>query len=234
MRNAHQVRRSPRISRLEHGILSPLKLLQSSNTLFNFRPHPPGPPPERHEPSAAILSGLRFGSSMSINLRRFLIEELGPVLRFEDDAVVALHPESEAQVMRELARAIRRFSFQRAREQWIECLAAVPRLQAELIHAAFPAHRVVLCTRCAQIASGASAQADHREPDCMPVVLNAALSRDDLVAGAFALIRRAFCPVIEEFRLARTAAGLPHFDLDCYARGDFLVFTWRPLPALSH
>jgi len=35
---------------------------------------------------------------------------------------------------------------------------------------------------------------------------------------------------IENFRMARDAAQLPHQDLDCFVSNGQLVFTWRPLP----
>ena len=38
-------------------------------------------------------------------------------------------------------------------------------------------------------------------------------------------------PAVEKFRLHRTEAGLPHYDLDCYVAGGQVIFTWRPLPA---
>jgi hypothetical protein len=36
--------------------------------------------------------------------------------------------------------------------------------------------------------------------------------------------------LVEEFRVLRSAFGLPHFDLDCYVRGEQLTLMWRPLP----
>ena len=36
---------------------------------------------------------------------------------------------------------------------------------------------------------------------------------------------------VENFRLHRTEAGEPHYDLDCYVAGGQVIFTWRPLPA---
>jgi hypothetical protein len=30
--------------------------------------------------------------------------------------------------------------------------------------------------------------------------------------------------------MAREAAGLPHYDLDCFVTNEQVIFTWRPLP----
>jgi hypothetical protein len=36
---------------------------------------------------------------------------------------------------------------------------------------------------------------------------------------------------LENFRRAREAAGLPHFDLDCYIANAKVTFSWRALPS---
>jgi len=64
---------------------------------------------------------LQLGSRLPINLRHFLAEQLGALMRIEDDSIVPLVPRSNDALMRELARAIRRFSAERAREAWCEC-----------------------------------------------------------------------------------------------------------------
>jgi hypothetical protein len=85
---------------------------------------------------------------------------------------------------------------------------------------------VVLCLRCNCI--GAGPLEDHRGAQCLAVDL---AQRDETLHGH----PRAFSAdvlygAVENFRAAREAADLPHYDLDCYASGGQVTFTWRPLP----
>lgn len=233
MRNAHSIRRSPHISRLEHSATPPLRLLESSRTLFNFsRSANPQSAARPASGGADALTCVRLGTWLPINLRRFLVEELGPALKIDNDTIVAFEPKGDKQVMRELARAIRRFSFNRAHEKWNECLVQASQLEAELSRAPAPRHPVALCLRCARLSIGPDQLAEHQGPACLAVTLNSTLKSDNLEGTAWALVRRELHRVIEDFRLSRAAAGLPHYDLDCYVPNDQMVFTWRPLPPL--
>jgi hypothetical protein len=233
VRNAPQVRRSSHVSRVDHRALPPLKLLESSRRRPEWR--------QLELPAAALpdedhehLACLRLDSWLPINLRRFLIAELGPSLRFEEGAIFATRPGARESLMRELARAIRRYSFNRARETWNECLVRTSWLEAEFSCAPAEQHQVVLCLRCSTIEAGPDAAGRHQAAACLALTLNSVLAQplgtaiDD---AARALVRHGLFEVIERFRLGRTAASLPHFDLDCYMRNEQVAFTWRPMPA---
>lgn len=234
MSNAHSVRRSPCSSRLERSATPPLRLLESSRTLFNFnRSAKPQSWPRAAYGKPQALTCVRLGSWLPINLRRFLVEELGTALRIDNDTIVALEPEGDEHLMRELARAIRRFSFNRAHEKWNEFLVQVALLEAELSRGPASTYPVALCLRCTRLSAGADQLAEHQAPACLAVTLNSTLKADNLAGAAGALVRRELHQVIEDFRLSRTAAGLPHYDLDCYVPNDHVVFTWRPLPVVG-
>jgi len=163
-------------------------------------------------------------------LRHFLAEQLGPSVRVESDSIVALKPRSGAPLMRDLARAIRRFSAERARQVWSECTIGISRLQNEFFRA--PADErcpVILCLRCACI--GAGPLDEHGGPNCLPVNLDSAI-KDFATAGSPERPNAAPDPIlqaIENFRMAREARKLPHQELDCFVSGGQLIFTWRPL-----
>jgi hypothetical protein len=152
-------------------------------------------------------------------------------VRVESDSIVALKQRSGAVMMQDLARAIRRFSAERARQVWSECAIGITRLQAEFFPA--PADErcpVILCLRCACI--GAGPLDEHGGNNCLPVNLDSAIKD-------FASARRSERPnaapdailqAIENFRMARDAATLPHYELDCFVSNGQLIFTWRPLP----
>jgi len=152
-------------------------------------------------------------------------------VRVESDTIVALKPRSGAPLMRDLARAIRRFSAERARPVWSECAIGIARLQSEFFRA--PADercRVILCLRCACI--GAGPLDEHGGRNCLPVNLDSAI-KDFAAARSCEHTNTAPDPIlqaIENFRMAREAKGLPHQDLDCFVSGGQLIFTWRPLP----
>ena len=77
-------------------------------------------------------------------------------------------------MMRDLARAIRRFSAERARQVWSECAIGMSRLQAEFFGA--PADErcpVILCLRCSCI--GAGPLDEHGGRNCLPVNLDSAI-----------------------------------------------------------
>jgi hypothetical protein len=175
---------------------------------------------------------LHLGSRLPINLRNFLAEQLGPSMKIEEDSIVALEPRSSESLMRELARAIRRFSAERAREAWCECAMGMERLQREFFSAPSEYRGpVVLCLRCSCVGAGALDQ--HCGTRCLPVHLGAEIRGQQLegkcVDGSFTpdALHRA----VEHFRDQRTATGEAHYDLDCYVAGGQVIFTWRPLPA---
>lgn len=176
-------------------------------------------------------SRLYLGSRLPINLRSFLSEQLGPSVRVESDSIVALKQRSGAGMMRDLARAIRRFSAERARQVWSECAIGIARLQTEFFRA--PADErcpVILCLRCACI--GAGPLDEHGGRECLPVNLDSAI-KDFAAARCSESPNTAPDPIlqaIENFRMARAAAKLPHQELDCFVSNGQLVFTWRPLP----
>jgi hypothetical protein len=174
---------------------------------------------------------LHLGSRLPINLRHFLAEQLGPTMRIEDDTIVALQPSSSEALMRELARAIRRFSAERAREVWSECAILLDRLEREFF--ASPSDDrgpVVLCLRCACVGVGPLDQ--HCGARCLPVHLGAEVRAQQLEGKCpnGTLSPDALHHAVEHFRSQRDAAGLPHYDLDCYVAGGQVIFTWRPLP----
>ena len=226
MRNGPLVHRNAQVSRAILGAPSPLERLAALGVLADRRP--------TRAPTAGPLyesSRLYLGSRLPINLRQFLAEQLGPSVRVESDAIVALKPRAGAPLMRDLARAIRRFSAERARQVWSECAIGVTRLQSEFFGA--PADErcpVILCLRCACI--GAGPLDEHGGRNCLPVNLDSAIK--DFAAARSAerpnTAPDAILQAIENFRLAREAKKLPHQDLDCFVSGGQLIFTWRPMP----
>ncbi len=177
---------------------------------------------------------IQLGSRLPINLRNFLAQQLGPSMLVEEDAIVALVPRSGDALMHELARAIRRFSAERAREAWAECAIWLNRLECEFFGGASDERgAVVLCLRCGCIGTGPMDQ--HCGKDCVAVDLSTEVQSERL-AGASPdgkptpdALRRA----VAGFRQMRAAAGLPHYDLDCYVAGGPVIFTWRPLPPVE-
>ncbi len=183
-------------------------------------------PPESHR--------LNLMGMLPINLRHFLAARLGPMLQIDDDSTLEFDPRWGDKGIRELARAIRRFSAERARELWRECAVKLGRLANELARIPRADRHVVLCLRCGSIGVGADALSRHCEPSCLAVELNAALRHGALPSGApLRSLPDAFRRAVEDFRLERAKAQLQHFDLDCYLSGDQMVFTWRPLPLPS-
>lgn len=230
MRNGPLVHRRAHASRFAYGAPTPLERLETLAVL--------GTPPlfsrrSRMSSSADPQSEtrrLQLGSRLPINLRHFLAEQLGPALRIEDDTIVALEPRSDEVLMRELARAIRRFSAERAHQAWSECAMGMDRLQREFFGAPSEDQGpVVLCLRCACVGTGPLDE--HCGIKCLPVHLGAAVRAQQLegktVEGA--MTPDALHRAVENFRRHRTEAGLGHYDLDCYVAGGQVIFTWRPL-----
>lgn len=174
---------------------------------------------------------VKLDSWLPINLREFLTEHLGPDIRVEDDAIVALVPRSGEWLIGEVARAIRRFSTDRVHEAWNQC--AVPLKELEDGPRLESPREIVVCLRCVRVEICADALDRHRDDGCLPVRLPVAgSSSHDRFAAAEGHgypaeeVHRA----IKNFRIARMASGLPHFDLDCYLANGRVVVTWRPVP----
>jgi hypothetical protein len=178
--------------------------------------------PEQWEPPR-----LPLGSRLPINLRQFLAQQLGSAARVEEDAIIPLTPRSGEVLMRELARAIRRFSAERAREAWNECAIGLTRLEHEFFGPnATERSPVVLCLRCSAFGTGALEQ--HCGINCIAVDLSSAVHAQQVERGIDAPTPDAMHRAVENFRNARTSVRLPHYDLDCYVAGGQVVFTWRP------
>ncbi len=185
------------------------------------------------EPAPSSQQRIQLGSQLPINLRNFLAQQLGPAMRVEEDAIVALVPRSGDALMRELARAIRRFSAERAREAWAECAIWLNRLECEFFGGrGDDCGPVVLCLRCGCIGTGPMDQ--HCGKDCLAVDLSTEVHAERLAGTSpdgkptSDALRRA----VASFRQMRSAASLPHYDLDCYVAGGQVIFTWRPLPPI--
>jgi hypothetical protein len=230
VRNGPMVHRRAHVSRLGFGAPSPLERLQSLAVLGGGRSF------GRRARAAAVdaefeTQRLQLGSRLPINLKHFLAEQLGASMRIEDDSIVALEPRSGEVLMRELARAIRRFSAERAREAWAECAIGMDRLEREFFGEPLDVRGpVVLCLRCSCLGTGPLDQ--HCGARCLAADLGAEVRAQQLEGRTDGnhLSSDVLHRAVENFRQTRTAAGLPHYDLDCYAAGGQVIFTWRPLP----
>jgi hypothetical protein len=224
VRNGPLVNRRAHASRFAYGAPSPLERLQSLSVFGGTRVFSRTSRMAQAEPAPFETQRLQLGSRLPINLRHFLAAQLGASIRIEEDSIVALEPRSNETLMRELARAIRRFSAERAREAWCECAMGLDRLEREFFATPGDEWRpAVLCLRCGCIGGDPTEQ--HRGSRCVPVQLG-----EELAEGK-ALTPDALHHAIENFRLHRTQEGLPHYDLDCYVAGGQVIFTWRPLPS---
>ncbi|MGO9602141.1 MAG: hypothetical protein ACLQAT_01840 [Candidatus Binataceae bacterium] len=233
MRNGPLVHRHAHVSRLAYGTPTPLERLAS------LAPPPLAPRPfvrraraQQAEPDQWEAPRLPLGCKLPINLRQFLARQLGSAARVEEDAIVGLNQSSGETLMRELARAIRRFSAERAREAWNECAIGLNRLEHEFFGpTADERSPVVLCLRCSAFGTGALEQ--HCGCNCVAVDLSSAVKAQQMERGLDAPTPDAMHRAVENFRNARTAADRPHYDLDCYVAGGQVVFTWRPLDPVA-
>ena len=223
MRNGPLVRRHAHVSRFSYGTQTPLERLASlAPPLAPRRSRVQQAETEQWEPPR-----LPLGSRLPINLRQFLSQQLGSAARVEEDAIVPLTPGSGDVLMRELARAIRRFSAERAREAWNECTISLSRLEHEFFGAnAGERSPVVLCLRCGVFGTGALEQ--HCGINCIAVDLSSAVKAQQVERGIELPTADVMHHAVENFRNARTRCGQPHYDLDCYVAGGHVVFTWRP------
>jgi hypothetical protein len=220
VRNGPLVHRKAHVSRLAYGSPSPLQRLALLAA---------GGAPRAYwrrisaEPGAPVpQQRIQLGSRLPINLRNFLAQQLGPAMRVEDDAIVALAPRSGDALMPE-----------RAREAWAECAIRLDRLECEFFGgSSAECGPVVLCLRCGCIGTGPMDQ--HCGSDCMAVDLSTEVHAERLAGTSpdGKPTPDALRHAVANFRQMRSAAGQPHHDLDCYVAGGQVIFTWRPLPAV--
>jgi hypothetical protein len=175
-------------------------------------------------PSIASKSEVHSSCRLPINLRSFLAEQLGCQSNTNDEAILAFAASADQSKLNKLARAIRRYSTARAHEAWAECSVPVTRF----IDALQRNRLMVLCLRCVRVDFDRPAACEHQCNGCLPITL----TRTDTLnlSGDGQTVAEQVQRLVEEFRALRTAFGLPHFDLDCYVRGDHLTLMWRPLP----
>jgi hypothetical protein len=176
-------------------------------------------------PAIPPKAGSRASCRLPINLRSFLAAQLGCSPSASDDAILNLAAYADRTTLNKLARAIRRYSTARAREAWAECSLSVP----SFIRAHREGLPVVLCLRCVRVELAEALTHEHQRNGCVPITLariEASSDKDAAAEDVTEKIQRA----VEEFRALRTAFGLPHFELDCYVRGEQLTLMWRPLP----
>jgi hypothetical protein len=229
VRNGPMVHRRAQVSRLSFGTLTPLERLASLAPLGTSRSISRRAGLGSGEPSAWEPPRISLGSRLPINLRQSLADQLGAGVRVENDCIVALGSRSGESLMRDLARAIRRYSAERAREAWTECAVGTERLEHEFFGPeADERCPVVLCLRCVAFGTGALEQ--HCGPDCLAVDLSSAVHAERIERGPVAHPVDAMCRAVEYFRNARKAASRPHYDLDCFIAGGQMIFTWRPVP----
>lgn len=166
------------------------------------------------------------GCRLPINLRSFLAQKLGCQTDADDETILSFAARADQVTLNKLARAIRRYSTLRAREAWAECNVAV----GKFAHANQHRLPAVLCLRCVRVDFGETASLEHQGSGCLAITLTRAETWESVNDDAASAIPEQLQRVVEEFRALRAAFGLPHFDLDCYVRGEQLTLMWRPLP----
>ena len=176
-------------------------------------------------PPIAPKTGTRSTCRLPINLRGFLAAQLGCQPEASDDTILSFAARANQVTLNRLARAIRRYSTARAHEAWAECSLTV----TAFVQAHQQGRLAVLCLRCVRVDFGENASGEHQRNGCVPITLvrtEASQFSDTAAEDVPEKIQR----LVEEFRALRAAFGLPHFDLDCYVRGEQLTLMWRPLP----
>jgi hypothetical protein len=173
-------------------------------------------------------SCLHVECKLPINLRHFLAEKFGADLDSGNDAILDLAANADPATLSRVARAIRRYSTNRAREAWSECATSVAEFEKAAVAGAT---RAMLCLSCAAMEfGGADAAAAHCAPACLTVDFTpACIAKTASAKGAVSPIPDGLQRQIEEFRTMRAAFGLPHFDLDCYVTSRRVMFSWRPV-----
>jgi hypothetical protein len=226
LRTGPLVRRGAHTSRISEALASGLTRpaaapIPGSARVFGRRTRLPR---SRNPRPGASLAHLNC--ALPINLREFLAEQLGTDLRIDEDGVFTLAPGAGGEMMSQIARAIRRFSTERAHEQWVECSIPIARLSKDLRSSAERGEQVALCLGCAAVESGKDTMQHHLGAGCLAVDLGATSADVDQVRNN---IPEALLRVVEGFRLGRAALTLSHYDLDCYVARGQVIFTWRPL-----
>ena len=223
MKNGPVVRKCFNVARSGQSGLRTLRSLALSRALVASLPG------DELDARSSEARCVRLESWLPINLREFLMAEFRSELRIDGEAIYFLGPKPDGLFIRELARAIRRFSHDRAHQSWVECAIKRPQLEAALSRQPTADHAAVLCLGCERVSTGALVE--HRAPGCLPVVLGSSLNglQAQSPDGAGMVTGGGLYGVIEEFRKARLKAGSPHFDLDYYVASGNVVFTWRPL-----
>ncbi len=229
MKNGPVVRKRFKVARSAQSGLRPLRSLARSRVMVPSLPDEEraNVPPLEAGPSE--ITSVRLDDWLPINLREFLTAEFRSQIRIEGEAIYFLGPKPEGLFIRELARAIRRFSHDRAQHTWVECAVKKPELEAALSRRPTADHAAILCLGCERVSIGAPTE--HRAPGCLPLVLGFGPNESQAQSsdGAGMATGAGLYGAIEKFRKTRRTAGLPHLDLDCYIANGHVVFTWRPL-----
>jgi hypothetical protein len=170
-----------------------------------------------------------------IDLRRYLKKQLA--LDCDDETLLNLAAHANGAMLSKLARAIRRFSTERARTRWSECAVTLATFEKNAArgHTADASH-AILCLGCARIEFDEHAAQAHHDSGCLVVDLSAALgvnSKRTRSNGARKPIADRLQVIVEQFRALRAAFHLPHYDLDCYVTNSRVTFTWSPLSSGS-
>jgi hypothetical protein len=164
-----------------------------------------------------------------IDLRCYLAKQLA--LDCDDDTLLNVAAHADGATLSKLARAIRRFSTERARTRWSECAVALATFE-KIADTAADASHAILCLGCARIDFGLHATEAHHGSECVVVDLSAALganSSGTRSKGGRKPIAERLQTIIEQFRALRAAFHLPHYGLDCYVTNSRVTFTWSPL-----
>lgn len=202
-------------------------------------PSSPKPPPVQaappfshfHRPTTEPIieaSCLHQKCRLPINLRQFLSEQFGAALKCDSNAILSLAANADPATLSKLARAIRRYSTNRAHQSWAGCSEALSRFRrSPWDHGS---RRAGLCLRCGCLAFDGEL-AEHHGRACLMVDLGPACiaATPDDRAEAEDLIADQLQRQIEDFRTLRSAFGLSHYDLDFHMSGGCVNFTWHPL-----
>ncbi len=225
MRNGPLVRRGANASRATQ--INPSTVRSSAAGRIFGRQSFHGPPNFPDSVPNLKTSCVHLECRLPINLREFLADQLGAVVDESDETVLNLAAEADETTLSKLARAIRRYSTNRARELWDEC--SVP-LATFACHSKANSWAGLLCLRCVKIDFAGDAAERHHPPGCIVLGLPAARTTvSHSGAASEADIANRIRLLIEEFRRLRAAFGLPHFELDSYVRNGSVTFTWRPV-----
>jgi hypothetical protein len=179
-------------------------------------------------------SCLHVDFRIPIDLRRYLAKQLA--LDCDDEALLNFAAHADGATLSKLARAIRRFSTERARTRWSECAVALATFE-KIADTAADASHAILCLGCARTDFGAHATEAHHGPRCVVVDLSAALGANSGRArskGGRKPLAERLQTIIEQFRALRAAFHLPHYGLDCYVTNSRVTFTWSPLSSGSN